>query len=493
MGEVATVADAGSEGLGTKLARFMSSPAGIIAILALAVSLRLLQIGDWSIWEDEETSLYFSQNTGRHFPRFFPLFFLTLHALFQGTGVSILAGRLAAAAFGLASIALTFEFGRRFLSRPVALLAALLVALSLGHLFWSQSVRYYTLELVFQLLCMICFVHGFERGRWVSLLLANLALALALLTHFSAVLLVPVLVGYLGLMVLLREREAGYGLKGYLVFGVPLLVILALFALQFHEFRKVNQISPGELGEYPGQSPAGIVLRVAIYFGVPLVVLGLLAPLVARGVPRRIFLFLLVGSLVPILELMVIGQLKLAIITWYYAFFALPLFALLAGITLVSLHARGLRTVAVAAGLLTLAYDAVFLGAYYTQMYGDRPRWREAAATLQRVTPVRVGDAGNPEIYATVPGIIAHYLGVPPGKTMGHPLVSHVPPRPPTGELSREQWYIVETRILAPEWVAWLTRNGQEKGRFECRFGPFDRTVSVYQCRPEGAENPGSQ
>src|SRR5262245_14876578 len=127
----------------SRTSRFLSSLAWILVILALAVALRLWKIGDWSLWEDEETSLYFSQNPNKHFPRYFPIFFLTLQELFRQTGISIVAGRLLAAAFGVASIGLTFELGWRFLSRPVGLLAALLLTLCLGHLFWSQSIRYY--------------------------------------------------------------------------------------------------------------------------------------------------------------------------------------------------------------------------------------------------------------------------------------------------------------------------------------------------------------
>src|SRR5262249_25842609 len=153
----------------------------------------------------------------------------------------------------------------------------------------------------------------------------------ALWSHFAAILLMPALVGYLALTLLRREAWTRRRLKTYLVFGIPFLAILVLFGWQFLKFRNLNLIaSQGEVP--PSQDLAGIVLRVLVYFGAPAVALGLLAPLVSRDRTGRAILFLLVCGVVPVLELLVIARLGLALIAWYYAFFAVSAFAILAAV-----------------------------------------------------------------------------------------------------------------------------------------------------------------
>ena len=119
--------------------------------------MRLCMIDEWSLWEDEETTIYFSQNVEKPYPSSFPLFFALLNQVFAVTGASALAGRGVATAFGVLSIALTYVLGARLVSRNAGLIAALFVSMSLGHMFWSQSVRYYTLVLALQLLCLVWF------------------------------------------------------------------------------------------------------------------------------------------------------------------------------------------------------------------------------------------------------------------------------------------------------------------------------------------------
>jgi hypothetical protein len=471
------------------VARFLNSSLAIVAVLLLAAALRAGGLADWSLWEDEETSLHFSQQPGKPFPSYFPTFFLLLNGVFRETGVSVAVGRLVAAAFGLLSIWLTYLLARRLFSRPVGVLAALFLSVSLGHLFWSQSIRYYTLELVFELLCLLWFFEGIETSNYRALVLANLAFLAALLCHFSAILLMPALIGYLALTLLPRDAWTRTRLKTYLVFGLPFLAVLACFGWQFLGFRKLNLTSSG--GGIPGQDVIGLGVRLTAYFGAPIVVFGVLAPLLSRGRAGKAILFLVVCSLVPVLELIVIGRLRLAIVTWYYILFALCTFAVLAGVALVALYERGWRTTAVLGGVAALLYHAVFLTGYYTTMHGDRPRWDEAVACLRDAAGIRPGAADNPDVFANVPGVVAYYLGVPAAETMGNPLVKPLPGRPPVEGPAREQWYVVEVRAVPAEYAAWLAGHCILQGEFPARTGPLDRSLFVYHC-PAAPANPPS-
>src|SRR5262249_13437562 len=110
---------------------------------------------------------------------------------------------------------------------------------NLGHLFWSQSIRYFTLLLVFELLSVYWFLNGFDGGKYSLLLLSNVAFGLALLTHFSALLLMPVYVAYLFFMICGRQPGGLYNLRGYSFFGLLHGIVLGLMALQFIRFHAI--------------------------------------------------------------------------------------------------------------------------------------------------------------------------------------------------------------------------------------------------------------
>src|SRR5262245_9365887 len=175
------------------LLRIAASRWAIAGVAVAALVLRVTAAGEWSLWQDEETAVYFSQNPEKSFPSSFPIFFYLLHALFAVTGVSVLAGRLLAAVIGTGTILATYLCFRRLYGREACFFAALFMTVSLGHLFWSQSIRYYGLLLLFQILCMHWFVNGFEENRPWELVLSNAALLLGLFCHFSGALLMPVL------------------------------------------------------------------------------------------------------------------------------------------------------------------------------------------------------------------------------------------------------------------------------------------------------------
>jgi hypothetical protein len=147
----------------------------------------------------------------------------------------------------------------------------------------------------------------------------------------------------------------------------------------------------------------------------------------------------------------------------------------------VALYRRGRPGLAVGLGTGTVLAAVPFLIGYYTTMHGDRPRWAEAAGYLRRAADVRPQRSDNPAIYATVPGVVARYLGVPADQTMGHPLVRDLPPQPPEG--ASEQWFVVEVGVLTPAYRAWLEGRCDLLASFVARSGPKDRTVNVYRTR----------
>lgn len=459
--------------------RRLSVPLGwaIVAVLVLAALLRAWDLTTWSMWEDEEGSISLAQKPFVGFQGFFPVFFVALNRWLALTGLSVGTARVLPAFLGLLSIALTYFCFRRFVSPAAALVAALFLAVNLGHLFFSQSIRYYTTVLVFELLSLYWFLDGFERDKFAPLLSSILAFVLALLTHFSAVLLAPVFVGYLLLMILRRETSAGYRPRNYLLFGLMLAGVLVLFAGQVVRLR--NMIGGWAIPS--ARDPVHIALTVVAYFGVPLVGLALLAPWLARQLPRRVLLFLLVASFIPVLELLVIAQMNVVNVTWYYAFIALIAFALLAGGVLVGLWERDHRGAAAILFGMSLLYYTAFLGGYYTSWHGDRPRWEEAAAYLRQKVQIEPGQQNNPEVFATVPGVMAFYLGADPRQPETYRITQGMPLQPEEMGSAVGSWYVVEAKLVTLEYKTWFNENCELEARFESRTGPIDRSVLVYR------------
>jgi hypothetical protein len=449
---------------------------GLAVVVGIAIGARAWNLSTWSMWEDEEGSLRLAQKPFEGFQGFFPIYFLAVKGQTELTGLSVPAARVLPALLGVLSIVLTYLLFRRSCSPAAALLACLLLALNIGHVFFSQSIRYYTTALVFQVLALGWFFEGFERDRWGLLLASIVAFSLALLTHFSALLLAPVFAGYLLLAIARRESAGGYRLRNYLLFGGITAVILLVFAGRIVQMRSL-------IGGWaiPAQrNPVHTLLNVAGYFGVPLLGLGLLSPWLARDLPIRVRLFLWCGSFIPVLELIVLAALNVVNVTWYYGFIAMVPFSLLAGASLVGAWRQGNRLLAAGLGTAAIAYAVIFLGAYHLRWYGDRPRWAEASDYLRQTAHIEAGRPDNPEVFATVPGVVAFYLGADPRQPATYNIVKLLPKTPPVP--ASDRWFVVEGKVLSPEYRQWLEEHCTLEARYEARAGPIDRSILLYHC-----------
>ena len=458
-----------------------------IAVAVAAIGVRLWGIGEWSLWEDEETTIFFSQNPDKWFPRSFPLFFLTLRGLFHLVGISEAAGRLVAATFGFLSIVLVFRTTEKHVSRSCAVVAAALLAVNLGHVFWSQSVRDYTAATFFQALSMLLFLDGFEKRSYTRIALSNAALLGALLSHFSAILLAPVHVGYLILTALRREKEGAYRFRGYSVFVITLLPVLAFFVSRI-------MMVEGRMSSWPiasARDPIHIAKSVFAYFGGPLLALALVGYFFRGHWPRRVTIYFAVAAGIPVLEIAVIAAMDRVNVTWYYALFALHGFAVLAAITLVQLWETGRQRAARWLGGATAVYSLVLLALYFTVLHGDRPRWRDATLHLKAAAAIDLQSTDGPEIFASVPGCVAYYLEIPPGETMTTDLVHDFPMMPPVLPPSREQWFVVRDSNVAPSFRRWFHVHCEESARFEAGLPGMDRTVVVYRYDGNGKRHAG--
>ncbi|NJN99268.1 MAG: hypothetical protein HC875_36830 [Anaerolineales bacterium] len=134
----------------------------LLVIVLAGFGLRLYRLGADSLWYDETVSAFLASaspaelvtHTARDIHP--PGYYLLLHFWTLAAGHSEFALVFFSLGFGLLLIPLTYQLARLLGNRQVAIWAALLVAVSPYHLWYSQEVRMYTLGAVLGICAAYC-------------------------------------------------------------------------------------------------------------------------------------------------------------------------------------------------------------------------------------------------------------------------------------------------------------------------------------------------
>ena len=174
----------------------------LLAALGLGL-VRFLWLGSWSLWLDEAFTLSdVREPLAFRNPLGYWLFGAFYEYAAERPSETVL--RLPAAVSGWLCIPASYWGLRYFIGRRSAAVAALWLALSPWHLYWSQNARFYTLA---QLLCLLgggCVFRGISKSGAPLVLLGVGFLTLSGLTHPSAAMLaggllvVPLVLGRAG-------------------------------------------------------------------------------------------------------------------------------------------------------------------------------------------------------------------------------------------------------------------------------------------------------
>lgn len=364
----------------------------LAAITALAAVLRLLHLGDWSIWVDEahtwrDVTVPFDEFQ-RGGTSWYPTSFLLLRWLMAiGWLEPFTEGwlRLPFAFCGIVTVPLLAVCGNLIVGRRAALLAALFLAINPWHVYWSQNARAYVLVCMFAVLAAGTFWLGVQR-RSRAVLATGVLLALAAGScHATGLLLLPVFAVY---PLLAAGNLAGRRIALIAVvagIGVTLLPSL----VELLPFLDVHRKS------HPDASFVHLAQTTAFYFRLPLLLTALLGLwlLLHQRLAGRV-LFLACWALVPLLLLGIVGS-TMVKVTARYALAALPAVLLLAGAASVRIGEaliaglvtgrRSFRLLPAALVPLILVVDmAAYDYLYYAVQHGDRGRWQEAGRVVQR-------------------------------------------------------------------------------------------------------------
>jgi mannosyltransferase len=165
------------------------------AILLLSSALRFSRIDAQSFWNDEGNSARLSERSipliieGTASDIHPPLYYLMLHGWRSLTGDSELSLRMLSAFLGLILVAATYALGRRLLgpgSKPIAVIASLIVAVNPALVYYSQETRMYELMALLAVLSSLLLIRliAAPARRGLIAVLYGLCLAAGLYTHY---------------------------------------------------------------------------------------------------------------------------------------------------------------------------------------------------------------------------------------------------------------------------------------------------------------------
>lgn len=356
----------------------------LIAIVVLAATLRLPTLGTQSLWYDEAATWFQVSGTpgqllyrtaADNYP---PLYNILVWLLIRFLGDAEWVLRLPAALLGIANVPLIYLLGRRLAGPTAGLVAALLLALSGFHVWYSQEARMYTL--------LACAATAYawgavrtveEGGNWRNATLMAIAGAALVYSHpYGALTFVGI--GF-GALLLLAIRRDWRGLRWLVGAGLATCIAFVPWALILLGRARVIEADGFWIPMPTPQSVWSDLVQLtggAIYVLLP--AMALLVVCRARLVPLRL-------PLAPLLLACWIGipiTLGLAaslafepVFIERYLIGLLPAFQLFLAIAVVALARTGTQRIAgvALAGLvavMTLFFDTP----------GERHDWRGAVA-----------------------------------------------------------------------------------------------------------------
>jgi mannosyltransferase len=378
------------------------SPAGVVllGLIALGAALRFTRIGHQGFWFDEgNTALLISYSPGKmlglipHTESTPPLYYSLVWLWARVFGHAEAGLRSFSAIAGVAVIPVAYAAATKLVSRRTGLIVAALTACNPFLIWYSQEARSYSLLVLLSACSLLAFAYARADPRPRPLALWVIACALALLTHYYAVVVVVPQAAWL----LYEHRRAR---SVWIALGAVGLCGLALVPLIVSQSGTGNDswIAHAPLGPRLRQilpqfligtnAPARQTLKY-VAFALGLVGLALLASRTARGRPEWRGALLAAGLAVAgfALALIFVAVGQDTLITRNILGLWLPAaIALGGGLSAIGDGPR-LRTVGITATVGLCVIGIVATVAVATERSMQRPDWRYVSRALGPAPP----------------------------------------------------------------------------------------------------------
>jgi hypothetical protein len=433
------------------------------AALVLAC-LRLWNLGGWSLWIDEALTVadFHLIQAGAGDQHYNPWAYQLLGRVAEAFGgmSDPFSLRLLPALAGLLSIPLACWALTPLAGRRPAALAALFVALSSWHLYWSQTARFYTLALCLSLAGAGLFLRGLRSSSPQRCLLGLLLTATAAGAQLQGGLFLVALALSPLVLLLLKVPFPGTDRRTKTVLLVAL--VLAVFGVGW---------AWGSWSTYLAQKPAASTLHLVLTTGYHMTpaLLGAAALGAILAWRRREAGALLVVTLLTLAVAAALVLSRFALLSAQYLFLLLPWVAFLAAWPLSGTRPGMMaRTLTV----LVLVSGAVGCWRYATVRGADRPPWRAAWNYV-------ADHAGEDDLVSGMAAPVGEYYLNPSHRFLRRPvrvawIDEHRPRVPePWPRRGRRAWVVLNREYL----VKWaledrdrFTRLLEDRGHLAARF-----------------------
>jgi 4-amino-4-deoxy-L-arabinose transferase-like glycosyltransferase len=369
----------------------------LVAITLLAAGLRFYKLGEWSFWIDEiftlgRTQAHYSSSEViiRNIPparNWVPLSLILIGGALNALGTSEWSARLVPAIIGIISIPVLYFPIKRLFSPGVGLIAALLLAMSPWHLYWSQNARFYTSLMLLYSLALFAFFFGLERDRPRYVLLFVVLFYLAASERLFALFIIPVVACYLLLLRILPfEKPPGLRARNLLLAALP---VIAGGIIEVHSLVTTGSSRfAGDFGWfflYRNDDPFRLLGNISYNIGVPLMSLAFFGGLYLLSQRNRAGLLMFIAAVLPVVLLLLANPFIFT--KDRYVFAALPGWIILGAVAVqrILAHAKNHARLLAAGVLVLLLADAASNNLlYYRVNNGNRRDWKGAFTLAQQ-------------------------------------------------------------------------------------------------------------
>lgn len=214
-------------------------------IIFLALVLRLYTIGDRSLWMDEiwQVDFYFSNSVGELVKKAAvhaqpPLDYLIGYLLLKVFSFSETIVRLPAAIFGTLTVGLVYLLARRLSSQNVAIMAALLSAVSNSLVAYSQEARPYSIFIFALFLTLYLYFRVMDSGTKLCWLGFGISLYFLLLTRGLEPIIAILVINIISLLYFALSRNTFYTAA---ISAVAFLLYLPFFRLIYYALQYFSE------------------------------------------------------------------------------------------------------------------------------------------------------------------------------------------------------------------------------------------------------------
>ncbi len=200
-------------------------------VMAIGLAIRLYHLGFESIWIDEGYSIYFAKLEFSQVLRIeddmSPFYYALLHGWIKIFGDSEFSVRFPSLIFGVLSLFVIYKIGSHLFDEKKGRLAALLLALSTFHLYYSQEARMYSLTVLLTLVSMLFFLKLNQKGGRGISIGYTLSSTLLIYSHVFGLFILFAQNVYFLTLYFFSKKKSTLGLKHWIQMQVIIVILFA--------------------------------------------------------------------------------------------------------------------------------------------------------------------------------------------------------------------------------------------------------------------------